>query len=150
MQGDGWKTWKDTKPRRSLSYYHNCPLQNNGSLNFLKSHQHPLLIEWTYFFLKRTCRTLCQPCHVGTLMKKFLTCWCKHSNTSIAKCMTWFSRCQSRYDTTFAWALIVVATPWKKTLHETRFAPIGPTMITFTKMRISFVVSTISTCHHDD
>jgi hypothetical protein len=44
MQGGEQKTWKDTKPRRGLSYSYNYLLQNSGSLNFLKSHWHLLPI----------------------------------------------------------------------------------------------------------
>jgi hypothetical protein len=36
IQRDGWKTLKDTKPRRGLSCYHNCPTQDSGGLNCLK------------------------------------------------------------------------------------------------------------------
>jgi hypothetical protein len=38
VQGGGQKTWKDTKPRRGLSYNYNYLLQDSGRLNFLKSH----------------------------------------------------------------------------------------------------------------
>jgi hypothetical protein len=83
-------------------------------------------------------------------MKKLLTCWFKISNISIARGMKSSSRCQSQYDTTFAWTPIIAAIPWKEALHETRFAQIRPVMITSTKMQIPSIISIIFTCHHDD
>jgi len=49
MQGDGRKIWKDIKFRKGLSYCHNYRLKDNGNLNFLKSHRHPLpMTPFTY------------------------------------------------------------------------------------------------------
>jgi hypothetical protein len=38
VQGDGQKTWKDTKLRRGLSCCHNWQMQESGGLNSLKIH----------------------------------------------------------------------------------------------------------------
>jgi hypothetical protein len=37
VQGDGQKTWKDTKLRRGLSHCHNWQMQDSGGLNSLKA-----------------------------------------------------------------------------------------------------------------
>jgi hypothetical protein len=60
------------------------------------------------------------------------------------------SRCQLRYDIIFTWVTIVIITPYKRTVRETRFAWVGLVMITFTKMWVPSAVNTISICHHDD
>jgi hypothetical protein len=54
VQGDGWKSWKDTKPRRGFSYYHNCSTQHNDGLNSLKSHWHPIPAICAYNQKRRT------------------------------------------------------------------------------------------------
>ncbi len=39
VQGDGWKTWKNTKPRSGLSCCCNCRSQDSGGMNFLNNHK---------------------------------------------------------------------------------------------------------------
>jgi hypothetical protein len=81
---------------------------------------------------------------------KSLTYWCKHLNIFIARGIESSLGCRSQYDTTFAWITIVMTISWEKVTHETRFARVEWTMTMFAIMHITFVVSTISACWHND
>ncbi len=63
--------------------------------------------------------------------RKSLTYWCKHLNISITTKIKTMLSCQTWYDTTFAWSIIIVTIPWKEVVHKTRFAQVELTMITF-------------------
>ncbi len=52
--------------------------------------------------------------------RKSFTCWCKYPNISIIREMKSSSKCRSRYDITFAWAVIVIATFWEEAIPKTR------------------------------
>jgi hypothetical protein len=126
--------------------------QDSGGLNFLKSQKLLLLIKWMFNKKRRTSKALRWPCHVGTLIqwRKSFTCWCKHPNISMARRMKSSLGCHMQYDTIFAWAIVIVATPWEKMTHETRFTRIKSTMTTFAKVWVPSIVRTISIHRHDD
>ncbi len=82
--------------------------------------------------------------------RKLSACWCKHPNICLTRGIKSSFGCQLWYDTTFAKAIIVTIIPQEKAGCETRFARIGSTMMTSTKVWIPFVVNIMSICHHDD
>ncbi len=51
--------------KEPLTYSNSMPW-NRGHLCLLQCHQHLLHVKWTQTWKKRTSKTLCVPCHVGT------------------------------------------------------------------------------------
>jgi hypothetical protein len=75
--------------------------------------------------------------------KNSSACWCRHPKTCLPKI-------DHDKEKSFAWIMIIVATPPERTVHDTKSTQVGLAMTTSANMQTPSTINTMSICQRED